>query len=89
MNGKESVVSSAHLADNGPASLSALEYGLIGASGSFARWVARCMTAAGWPNLGYLDVLALHPVYHRDREKRVSGICLVLRIVDTYTIPMP
>jgi len=86
MSAKKSIVSAAHLAGSGPAGLSAFEYGLIVASGAFSRWVVRCMAAAGWPDLGYLDVLTLHSVNHREREKRAADICFVLGIEDTHTI---
>lgn len=86
MSKKTSIVSSAHLAGSGPAGLSEFEYGLIVASGAFTRWVVRCMAAAGWPDLGYLDVLALHSVNHRNREKRAADICFVLGVEDTHTI---
>lgn len=86
MKSKKAIVSSAHLAGSGPAGLSELEYGLIVASGAFTRWVVRCMTAAGYPDLGYLDVLTLHSVNHRDRDKRAADICFVLGIEDTHTV---
>lgn len=86
MTGIPSIVSSAHLAGGGPQGLSEFEYGLILASGAFSRWVVKCMTAAGWPQLGFLDVLALHSVFHRDREKRAADICFVLGIEDTHVV---
>lgn len=86
MSSNKAIVSSAHLAGSGPAGLSELEYGLIVASGAFSRWVVRCMAAAGWPDLGYLDVLTLHSVNHREREKRAADICFVLGVEDTHTI---
>jgi len=86
MGTDKAIVSSAHLAGSGPEGLSELEYGLIVASGAFSRWVVRCMAAAGWPDLAYLDVLALHSVNHREREKRAADICFVLGVEDTHTI---
>ena len=86
MSTSKSIVSSAHLAGSGPTGLSEFEYGLIVASGAFSRWVVRCMAAAGWPDLGYLDVLALHSVNHRDREKRAADIGFVLGIEDVHTV---
>lgn len=86
MSTKTAIVSSAHLAGSGPQGLSEFEYGLIVASGAFSRWVVRCMAAAGWPDLAYLDVLVLHSVNHRDREKRAADICFVLGVEDTHTV---
>ncbi|MDH5188845.1 MAG: transcriptional regulator, partial [Rhodospirillaceae bacterium] len=55
----EKIVSSAHLAKEGPAELSEFEYGLILAHNAFSRWTQRCMAAAGQGDLGALDVLVL------------------------------
>lgn len=80
------IVSSAHLVSERAAELSAYEYGVILASNAFDRWTVRCMAAAGHPELGALDVLVLHAVNHRDREKRLSDICFVLNIEDSHTV---
>jgi predicted MarR family transcription regulator len=66
--------------------LSEYEFGLILASGAFDRWIVRCMTAAGAPGMSALDVLVLHAVNHRDREKTLADLCLVLNIEDTHTV---
>ena len=86
MSKKTSIVSSAHLAGPGAEGLSAFEYGLIVASGAFQRWTVRCMAAAGLNDLSHLDVLVLHSVNHRDRDKRAADICFVLDIEDTHTV---
>ena len=82
----EKIVSSAHLAKEGPAELSEFEYGLILANNAFSRWTQRCMGAAGQADLGALDVLVLHSVRHREREKQASDICFVLGIEDTHLV---
>jgi predicted MarR family transcription regulator len=84
--GKRQIVSSAHLVSERAAELSAYEYGLILAANAFDRWTVRCMTAAGHPELGALDILVLHSVNHRDRAKRLSDICFVLDIEDSHTV---
>lgn len=86
MSKRTSIVSSAHLAQPGAEGLSEFEYGLIIASGAFQRWTVRCMAAAGLSDLSHMDVLVLHSVNHRDREKRASDICFVLGIEDTHTV---
>lgn len=86
MSTETSIVSAAHLAANGPKGLSEFEYGLIVASGAFSRWAVRCMAASGWPELGYLDVLTLHSVNHRCRDKRAADICFVLGVEDAHTV---
>jgi len=80
------IVSSAHLVSDRAAELSAYEYGLILASNAFDRWTVRCMAAAGHSELGALDILALHAVNHREREKRLADICFVLNIEDSHTV---
>lgn len=80
------IVSSAHLADGGAPVLSEFEYGLIISGNAFDRWIVRCMAAAGYPDLNRLDVLVLHTVNHRARDKRLSDICFVLNIEDTHLV---
>lgn len=80
------IVSSAHLVSDGAGELSEFEYGLIIAANAFNRWVVRCMAAAGLKDLGVLDVLVLHTVNHRKREKRLADICFVLNVEDTHTV---
>ncbi|MGH6860731.1 MAG: winged helix DNA-binding protein [Phyllobacterium sp.] len=78
------IVSSAHLADGGSPGLSEVEYGLILASHAFSRWMVRCMAAAGFPGLSATEILILHSVRHRGRDKKLADICLVLDIEDTH-----
>ncbi|MFK7869735.1 MAG: winged helix DNA-binding protein [Roseobacter sp.] len=80
------VVSSAHLASGSFAEVSELEFGLTLAGNAFHRWMVRAIAMAGYPELGPLDVLVLHSVYHRDRPKKLADICLVLNIEDTHTV---
>ena len=88
MSGKPArpIVSSAHLVSEQAAELSAFEYGLIIASNAFERWTVRCMAAAGYGDLGALDILVLHSVNHRDRAKRLADLCFVLNVEDTHTV---
>lgn len=78
------IVSSAHLAAGGSPGLSEVEYGLILASHAFSRWIVRCMAAAGLPGLSPIEVLILHSIRHRDREKKLADVCLILDIEDTH-----
>ena len=80
------VVSSSHLAEGAMPALSEYEFGLILAWNAFTRWTVRCMDAAGAPGLAPLDVLVLHAVNHRDREKTLADLCLVLNIEDTHIV---
>lgn len=83
---RRAIVSSAHLVSEEAAPSSEFEYGLIVASNAFARWIQRCMAAAGHPELGPLDVLVLHSVNHRGREKKLADLCFVLNVEDSHTV---
>lgn len=80
------ILSSAHLAQGPYGSLSELEFGLMVAHNAFARWVVRCMRAAGEADLAATDVLVLHHVHHRNRSKRLADICFTLNYEDSYVI---
>lgn len=80
------IVSSRHLADGEGWEASEFEYGLIIAYNAFTRWMQRCMTAAGMPELSPLEILVLHNTNSRGREKRLSDVCFILNIEDTHTV---
>ena len=81
-----SIVSSAHLVSPRSAEMSEFEFGLIVAGNAFHRWVVHCMSAAGLPDLMPLDVLVLHHVTHRARNKRLADICFIMNVEDTHLI---
>jgi len=85
-NAKRPIVSSAHLVSERSAELSEFEYGLIVASHAFNRWMVRCMAAAGIGDLGPLDIMVLHSVNHRARDKKLADICFVLNVEDSHTV---
>ncbi|TNF20564.1 MAG: MarR family transcriptional regulator [Rhodobacteraceae bacterium] len=80
------IVSSRHLAEGEGWELSELEFGLIIVNNAFSRWMTRCMAAAGHPDLSPLEILILHNVNHRARDKRLSDICFLLNIEDSHTV---
>lgn len=80
------IVSSEHLTSPDSWHLSEFEYGMIIAHNAFSRWMIRCMNAAGYRDFGPLDVLVLHNVNHRGREKRLVDICFVLHVEDHHTV---
>lgn len=80
------IVSSRHLASDGGWQLSEYEYGLIVAFNGFSRWMTRCMTAAGNASMSTLEILVLHHVNHRDRQKRLADISFLLNIDDLHTV---
>ncbi len=80
------IVSSAHLVSPRSQELSEFEYGLIVSNNAFSRWVVHCMAAAGLRELTPLDVLVLHHVTHRARDKRLADICFIMNVEDTHLI---
>ena len=80
------IVSSRHLADGDGWEASEFEFGLIVAGNAFTRWTLKCMAAAGAPDLGPLDILVLHNVNHRERDKRLVDIAFLLGIEDAHTV---
>ena len=80
------IVSSAHLVSPESAEMSEFEFGLIVAGNAFHRWIVHCMSAAGLKDLTPLDVLVLHHVSHRARDKRLADICFIMNIEDTHLI---
>ena len=86
MKTKRAIVSSAHLVSETAGALSEFEYGLIVAANAFNRWIVRAMAAAGLHDLGALDILVLHSVNHRAREKKLADLCFVLNVEDTHTV---
>lgn len=80
------IVSSRHLAEGEGWEMSEFEFGLIIAFNAFSRWMTRCMAAAGHGDLNPLDILILHNVNHRGRDKRLNDICFLLNIEDSHTV---
>jgi predicted MarR family transcription regulator len=83
---KVPIVSSAHLASGRSAELSEFEFGLIIAGNAFSRWAVRCMSAAGMKDMTITDVLVLHHINHRAREKKLADIAFILNIEDTHIV---
>jgi len=80
------IVSSSHLVSEKSPELSEFEFGMIIAGHAFDRWMIRCMAAAGYKDMTPTDVLVLHHVNHREREKRLADVCFVLNIEDTHVV---
>ncbi|MFG5409527.1 winged helix DNA-binding protein [Piscinibacter sakaiensis] len=80
------IVSSSHLVSARSVELSEFEFGLIVAWNAFSRWAIRCMAAAGCPDLAITDVLLLHHINHRARNKKLADICFVLNYEDTHVV---
>ncbi len=80
------IVASAHLVSPNSRQTSEFEFGLIVAWNAFGRWVLRCMAAAGHADLTLTDVMVLHHVCHRSRDKKLADICFVLNVEDTHVV---
>ena len=67
------IVSSAHLADAPKGwQMSELEYALTMTYNAFSRWMIHCMASVGYKDFNPLDILILHNVNHRTKEKRLA-----------------
>ena len=80
------IVSSSHLVSPRSVEVSEFEFGLIVAWNAFSRWAVRCMAAAGCPDLTITDVLLMHHISHRARNKKLADICFVLNYEDTHVV---
>ena len=80
------VVSAAHLAAGAMPALSELEFALNVSVNAYHRWMVRCSAAAGIAGLTATEVLVLHQVNHRSREKTLADLCLVMNVEDTHLI---
>lgn len=83
---RRKIVSSRHLAEGDGWEASEFEFGLIIAFNAFSRWMVKCMAAAGHTDMSPLEILVLHNVNHRGRDKRLSDVCFLLNIDDTHTV---
>ena len=84
--GVRRIVSSEHLVSDKCPELSELEFGLIIASHAFGRWMTRCMAGAGVKDMTETEILVVHHVNHRGREKKLADICFVLNIEDSHVV---
>lgn len=66
--------------------MSEFEFGMIIASNAFNRWMVRCISAAGMKDMTATDVLVLHHINHRAREKKLADISFILNIEDTHVV---
>lgn len=80
------IVSSSHLVSPHSVQLSEFEFGLIVTWNAFSRWAVRCMAAAGCPDLTITDVLLVHHLCHRARDKKLADICFMLNYEDTHVV---
>lgn len=80
------VVSASHLASGDMPAVSELEYAMTVTYSAMQRWTVLATAASGHAGLAPMDVQVLHSVFHREREKTLSELCLVLNIEDTHLV---
>lgn len=78
------IVSSSHLASPGYEDVSAFEFALTVVNNAFQRWMTRASAVAGLPELSALDVLVLHSINHRDREKSIADLMFTLNLSERH-----
>ncbi len=83
---KRKIVSSRHLANSDGWQLSEYKFGLIIAFHGFSRWMSKCMSAAGNSDLSSLEIMVLHHVKHREKQKILADVTFLLNVEDTHTI---
>jgi predicted MarR family transcription regulator len=80
------IVSCDHLASPQNWPLSEVEYGMTVVYNAFSQWIVRCAKASGLGELAVLDILILHNINHRGREKCLNDIAFMLNIIDSHTV---
>jgi predicted MarR family transcription regulator len=80
------VVSAQHLASGAMPALSEIEFALNITNNAYQRWMVRAAAASGFAGLAPNDILVLHSINHRGREKTLADLCLVLNIEDTHLV---
>ncbi|MCU1728591.1 winged helix DNA-binding protein [Pseudomonas sp. 7P_10.2_Bac1] len=80
------LVASAHLVVEGQVPASEFEFGMILTWNAFSRWATSCMSAAGAPDLGMVDIMVLNHICHRGKQKKLADICFTLNFADTHIV---
>lgn len=83
---KKPIVLSQHLLSPKGAELSEFEFAMIVCWNAFTRWLAKGAAATGVGDLTFIDVVVLHQLKHRAKNKKVADICFVLNLDDIHTV---
>lgn len=83
---KKPLVLSPHLVSPKSAEVSEFEFGMIVCWNAFTRWLVRGTAATGLSDLTFIDVVVLHQLKHRARNKKLADICFVLNLDDTHVV---
>lgn len=85
-NTKKPLVLSPHLVSPKSAEVSEFEFGMIVCWNAFTRWLVRGTAATGHSDLTFIDVVVLHQLKHRARNKKLADICFVLNLDDSHVV---
>lgn len=83
---KKPLVLSPHLVSPKSAEVSEFEFGMIVCWNAFTRWLVRGTAATGHNDLTFLDVVVLHQLKLRARNKKLADICFVLNLDDSHVV---
>ncbi len=83
---KKPIVLSQHLVSPKGAQLSEFEFGMIVCWNAFTRWLVKGAAATGVGDLTFIDVVVLHQLKHRAKNKKVADICFVLNLDDIHVV---
>src|SRR3546814_12861531 len=86
------LVLSPHLVSPKGAELSEFEFAMIVCWNAFTRWLEKGASATDSGDMTFIDVVVLHQLKHRAKNKKVADICFVLNFDDghvvTYSLKM-
>jgi predicted MarR family transcription regulator len=83
---KKPIVLSQHLVSPKGAQLSEFEFGMIVCWNAFTRWLVKGAAATGVGDMTFIDVVVLHQLKHRAKNKKVADICFVLNLDDIHVV---
>ena len=83
---KKPLVLSPHLVSPKGAELSEFEFAMVVCWNAFTRWLVKGASATGVGDLTFIDVVVLHQLKHRARNKKVADICFVLNFDDVHVV---
>lgn len=83
---KKPIVLSQHLVSPKGSQLSEFEFGMIVCWNAFTRWLVKGAAASGAGDLTFIDVVVMHQLKHRAKNKKVADICFVLNLDDVHVV---
>ncbi|TEA71954.1 winged helix DNA-binding protein [Allopusillimonas ginsengisoli] len=80
------LVLSPHLVSPKGAELSEFEFAMIVCWNAFTRWLEKGASATDAGDMTFIDVVVLHQLKHRAKNKKVADICFVLNFDDVHVV---